>query len=43
MAVLIMPETGVGGYVNTGWDLVANTVGATMAAVVIWLHGLRGS
>lgn len=25
----------VGGYTNTGWDLVANTVGATVAALVI--------
>jgi len=34
-ATLLMPETNVGGYVNTGWDLVANTVGATTAAIVI--------
>jgi hypothetical protein len=32
-------ETNVGGYTNTGWDLVANLVGAIAAAV--WL-GLRG-
>jgi hypothetical protein len=30
-----MPETNVGGYVNTGWDLVANTVGATVAVLLI--------
>ncbi|MHC4994109.1 MAG: DUF2238 domain-containing protein [Planctomycetota bacterium] len=35
VATLIMPETGVGGYVNTGWDLVANAVGAVIAAVGI--------
>ena len=27
-AVLIVPETNVGGYRNTGWDLVSNAVGA---------------
>ncbi len=31
IAVLTMPETNVGGYTNTAWDLVANTVGATCA------------
>ena len=25
----------VGGYTNTGWDLVSNTVGALVAAAVI--------
>ena len=29
-------ETNVGGYVNTGWDLIANTVGCTITAV--WLR-----
>lgn len=38
-AVLLVPETNVGGYVNTGWDLVANSVGAAVAAGVIWLAG----
>ena len=38
-ATLLVPETNVGGYLNTGWDLVANTTGATLAAVVIWLRG----
>ncbi len=35
---LVLPETGVGGYTNTGWDLVSNTVGAVAAAVVclVW-------
>ena len=32
---LLVPETNVGGYINTGWDLVANLVGATAAALVI--------
>ena len=35
IAVLTIPNTNVGGYENTGWDLVANLVGATVAAVVI--------
>ena len=33
IAVLTMPETNVGGYMNTAWDLVSNTIGATAAAV----------
>jgi len=32
-----VPETNVGGYANTGWDLVANTVGPTVAATLIAL------
>lgn len=28
----ILAETNVGGFENTGWDLVANTVGASVAA-----------
>lgn len=35
-AVLLVPETNVGGYVNTGWDLVANSVGAILAAILIF-------
>lgn len=35
-ATLLVPETNVGGYLNTGWDLVANAVGATVAATLIW-------
>jgi uncharacterized membrane protein YjdF len=31
---LTLPETGVGGYTNTGWDLVSNTVGSVAAALV---------
>lgn len=43
VATLTMPETNVGGYVNTGWDLVANGVGATLAATAILvLEGRRG-
>lgn len=36
IAVLSMPETNVGGYMNTAWDLVANTIGATTAAFLIY-------
>ncbi len=32
-------DTNVGGYENTGWDLVANTVGAATAAVWIYFGG----
>ena len=36
-AVLATPETNVGGYENTLWDLVSNTTGAAVACVVIRL------
>jgi len=39
LATLLIPDTNVGGYMNTGWDLVANFVGATTAAVAIYLYG----
>lgn len=35
---LVVPDHNVGGYVNTGWDLVSNTVGATIAGVVCWVR-----
>ena len=38
-ATLLVPETNVGGYLNTGWDLVANLIGSTAAATLIWMHG----
>jgi len=34
-------ETNVGGYENTGWDLVSNAVGAGVAAAVIRLRARR--
>jgi len=34
-ATLMLPGTNVGGYENTGWDLVANLVGCLVAAAVI--------
>jgi len=36
-ATRLFEDTNVGGYVNTGWDLVANLIGATVAGVLIWL------
>jgi hypothetical protein len=36
-ATLLVPETNVGGYMNTGWDLVSNLVGVVIAATVIRL------
>jgi hypothetical protein len=38
-ATLLVPETNVGGYVNTGWDLVANMVGAVSVAAWLYLKG----
>lgn len=37
IAVLTIPNTNVGGYENTGWDMVSNLVGTAIAAVVIRL------
>jgi len=42
-ATLLVPETNVGGYLNTGWDLVANLVGAVTAVTVIALAGRRAA
>ncbi len=38
MAVLTIPNTNVGGYENTGWDLVANLIGASVTALIIRLR-----
>lgn len=35
LATIMLPGTNVGGYENTGWDLVANLVGSVTAAGVI--------
>ncbi len=43
-AVMLLPQTNVGDYENTGWDLVANLVGAVIAAStirVIWRQRIR--
>ena len=43
-ATLLVPETNVGGYLNTGWDLVSNLVGATIAVLIIWFaYGRSGA
>lgn len=36
-AATMLGPTNVGGYENTGWDLVSNTVGAGVAGVWIWV------
>lgn len=33
--VMTIPDTNVGGYINTGWDLVSNTVGALIAVIAM--------
>lgn len=39
VATLTLPDTNVGGYLNTGWDLVYNTLGASAASLLIlWRH-----
>ncbi len=37
VAVLLFPNNGVGGYVNTSLDLIFNTLGAAVAISVAWL------
>ena len=41
VAVLLIPETNVGGYINTGWDLVSNMVGAVGGAVFVGMTARR--
>jgi hypothetical protein len=38
-ATLLLPKTNVGGYVNTGWDLVCNLIGSVIAAC--WIRRLN--
>jgi len=35
LAVLFIPNTNVGGYMNTGWDLVANFVGVLVSCIAL--------
>ena len=37
-ATLLVPSTNVGGYENTGWDLVSNAVGASIAVLALALR-----
>jgi hypothetical protein len=39
VATLTLPHTNVGGYVNTGWDLVSNLVGIVVAMVLLGACG----
>lgn len=40
-ATRILPDTNVGDYANTGWDLVANLMGSMIAVVIIrWGNAL---
>lgn len=39
IAVKTLPDTNVGGYENTGWDLVSNTIGAGVGAIVVRVRG----
>ncbi len=41
IATLTLPNTNVGGYVNTGWDLVANLIGCVVAA--LWIRWREGA
>ena len=41
LATVALPETNVGGYENTGWDLVANLVGSVIAATLIYAWSSR--
>lgn len=43
IATITLPETNVGGYENTGWDLVANSIGSLLAAVIIYNWPSGGS
>lgn len=36
-AVVLIPNTNVGGYMNTGWDLVSNATGALIALLYLRL------
>ena len=35
IAVLALPNTNVGGYINTGWDLVSNLIGCFLAVILL--------
>lgn len=39
VATLTLQETNVGGYVNTGWDLVYNALGASAAGCLLYFRG----
>ena len=36
---LTLPETNIGGYISTGWDLVSNLAGETsVCCLIAWRH-----
>ncbi len=39
IATVIMPQTGVGGFINTSLDLVSDLVGALIAMIVVLIKG----
>lgn len=39
IATMTLPETNVGGYGNTCWDLVSNLIGSVFAGSLIYLRG----
>lgn len=41
VATMTMPNTNVGGYVNTGFDLVANLAGVLVACTILGAGGTR--
>jgi hypothetical protein len=41
VATLVIPDTNVGGYTNTGWDLVADLAGAIVATVLLVILSRR--
>lgn len=41
IATLTLPKTNVGGYENTGWDLVSNLIGSVFTGALIYLRGRR--
>lgn len=43
IATLTIPDTNVGGYENTGWDLVYNMIGSTIAVLLIYASNRKPS
>jgi hypothetical protein len=38
VAILLLPQTNVGDCTNTGWDMISNLAGASIATAAIWVH-----
>ena len=38
IATVLVPETGVGGYINTSLDLVSNLIGAVISMIIIYFR-----